>query len=673
MPEKIDSFYEPTEEQLTYIPSEKEKEVVDSVVKKFRMSSDDRDRNFEYFDGRNIYSFIDDSVRRYLTNIDERDGLEDWQARVNDKFTRNKVVAVLGRLVSVLPIAQFSGRGDEDVRKGNLLTNLYEYSEDVDNYERMMIRLLLEAIVKGTAVGYEGVSIKKRKLRNVKGVEDSIKITQDEETETSLPGILVPLEEFYPSSVSLESIEKMPFCFWRKVEPYSVFISKWGNYDKSRFVQAKRRPANEEERPYYLDFVSVDVQEGEVEIIRYYDKENDHYVILANGVWLNPIKTKEENEEVSPLPWNHKQLPFWDMKFEIMGDFFYGNSLPNLLKPMQDVLNVLTNMLLDQSFLTIFPPLLTNGYDSIEDDYLRPGRRTPIDTQGLPISQAMMKLDLGTPSGWHQYILEYTRKIMEESSIDRVSAGAAGVGGRTTAQEIRVAAEGVAAVLGVFGRLVNHGIKRKAFLRGSNILQYWTDPKSPMLRRINGEDGTEEFGKVFNTFKLNNAVLTEGKRGTKIVELYSNKNDLPTKRELQARALVAETDSGTKTEIVALPGEYLRNFLFDIKLVSNPKSEKSKELERALQLEKVRVYMSFFPNIVNVQELAAETAEKMGDDPTKILNPDVFQPPTDPGRETDNGVSTTPTENNANNLARSARGGEQGGADLAALQQNLLG
>lgn len=669
---KIVALFEITDEQRMFKPSAVELSLVSDIYTKFRRSCDDRNRNFEYFDGINLIDYIDDSVRRFNTNFDEREYIEDWQARIHDPFTRNKVLAVLGKVNAVLPIASFKGRGDEDMRKGVILTNLYEYAEEMEEYDEFMLHMLLEAIVKGTAIGYEGVVRKERKLRNVKGTGDNITVTEDKEITTRLPGSIVPLEEFYPSSVGVRTISQMPYCFRRFVLPYASFLQDWDMYEKHQFVQPKRRHAQDEERPYYLDYVSDTVQEGEVELIQFYDKDNDQFVVLANGVWLNPIKDRDERECVSPLPFNHKELPFWEIKFDFFGDFFYGKSLPDRLKSMQDVLNVLTNMLLDQSFLTIFPPLLTNGFDSIEEDYLRPGRRTPIDTQGLPISQAFQKLDLGTPSGWHQYILEYTRKIMEESSLDSVSSGTAGVGGRTTAQEIRTAADGVTSILGIFGRMVNHGLKRKAMLKGANILQFWTDPKSPMIRRILSEDGPEEFNKVFNTFKLDGAVLTDGKRGTKVIEFYASKKDMPTKKELQARSMVSEADSGRKTEIAALPGEYIREFMFDVELVTNPKKETSKEIAQALQLEKVRVYLTFFPNIVDLNELAATTAEKMGDDPTKIFKQDVFQPPVDPGSEQDKGMGMEPKGADASNMVRSAGGG-QADPGMAQLMSAMQG
>lgn len=666
-----------------YNPNEKEREVVSAVISRFRESQSDRDRTFEYFDGDTLIDYINDSVRRFTTNVDEREDIEDWQARIHDPFTRNKVLAILSKVVRVLPIAQFISQGDDDVRKAYILSNLYDFSEDIDDYEELMIYLLLEAIVKGTAIGYEGVDRSSKKVRDIiKGSDDSMTLRVNTITTNRPIGAIVKLEDFYPSSVSIRNIKLMPYCFWRSVIQFSEFREKWSMYEKSKFVQPKRTYAEGEQEPFYNTMLSSDIKEGQVEIIRYYNKVDDEYIILANGTWINPIAisntsgTIEGMEmEISPLPFNHKELPFWDIKFDFFGsDFFYGKSLPDRLKSLQDVLNVLNNMLLDQSFLTIFAPILTAGFDAIEDDYLRPGRRTSVDTQGQPLNQSVMKLDLGTPSGWHQYILEYTRKIMEQSSVDQVSSGQAGVGDRTTAQEIRIAADAVASTLGLFGRVVNYGLKRKATLRGANILQIWTDPTTPHIQRLLGQDGAEEVNKAFNVFKINNTVLTSGKRGTKIIELYADKEDMPKKDELKARALIDEANTGKKIEITALPPDYIRNFMFDVKIVPNQKTETSKDLEKALQLEKVRIYKSFFPNLINDPELAAQTAEKMGDDPTKIFLPEPMGwTPKEENPELESPMSMTPQDNAANNAIRGAQGGEGDAMQMRDLANSMLG
>lgn len=634
-----------------YKPSDKERAVVESVLKKFRTASDERNRNFQYFDGLNLIDYINDAVSRFTTNVDEREGIEDWQARVHDQFTRNKCLAILAKVVKLMPVAEIHGRGEEDFRRAELLSSIYQYAEDADNYEEFMTYFLLESIVKGTAIGYEGVEVKEKIVKDVTGYGDSLKIKKNREVRTNLCAKIVPLEEFYPSSVAIRSIKEMPFCFWAKEMTYDKFQMDYGDM----YAQAANVPmhnsglAGQEDRPFYMDILSTKVSDGNVFVLKYYNQDTDELVMVANGIWLNPMMGADEYQEIQPLPFNHKQLPFFDAKFDFFGsDFFYGKGMPDKLKAMQDVLNVLTNMLLDQSFLTIFPPLLTNGFDSIEDDYLRPGRRTPIDTQGLPINQAFMKLDLGVPSGFHQFILEYTRKIMEESSLDQVSSGTAGGGDRTTAQEIRVAAEGVASILGLWGRQINYSLKRKAWFKTCNAMQFWTDPASPMIAKINGEDGTMEFNKAFNTFKIKGATLTNGKRGIRIIEMYKDSVDMPTKAKLKARGVIATAESGRNVEIVAIPSPYIRDLDADIMLVPNSKSDATKEIEKAIQLEKVQYYLTFFPEKVNKDELFAQTAEKLGDDPTKIGNindkPEQMAP----------GGAGNPASNVANNMTQSA-------------------
>ena len=599
-------------------PSEKEQKVVTSIFYRFRDTQQHRDQPWENFDGLKLVDYISDSTRRYITNVDQRTDIEDWQARVHDPFTRNKTLAVLGKVVQVLPIAEFTGRGEEDFRKGQILTDLYQYSEDLDDYEELMINVLLEAIIKGTAIAYEGHERKETAIRNVSGAGDNIVVTEGKKKTNRLYGTLVPLEDFYPSSVGVRKVKDMPFCFWRTTMPHQEFLMNFAMYARSANVQPKvtmTGDAEGMERPYYLDYISDDVQDGSVEILRYYNQDTDEFIILANGIWLNPLP----GEVISPLPFQHKQLPFWDIRFELYVNFFYGKSLPDKLKSLQDVLNVLTNMLLDQSFLTIFPPILTAGFDSIEDDYLRPGRRTPVDTQGLSLKDQYMKLDLGVPQGWHQFILQYTRKVMEESSMDQVQSGVAGVGGRTTKAEIDTAAAGVTAIIGLFGRLIKYGLKRKALFRAKNILQFWTEANSPMVEQVLGEGGAAKMSKAFNIFKVDNTILTTGKRGLKVIEMYANESDKPTKKQLQAREVISKLTTNGNVEVIAMDAEYIRNFEFDVKLAINSKAEETKDMEKMIQLEKVRIYMSFFPTEVNKVELLAQTAEKLGDDPLKII------------------------------------------------------
>lgn len=605
-------------------PSDNEQKVVTRVLGLFRRTQLDRDRQFAYFDGMTLTTYIEDSVERFNTNLYLRDGMEDWQSGFNDGFTRNKVLSMVGKLIEQLPIASAIPRGEEDILRAQIITDLYQYTEEIDDYENLMSLFVLELLVKGTAIGYEDVEYIKKKIRNVKGKGDNITFTETVTKDCKLYSEIVPLEEYYPATLTLIGVEKQPYSFRRQIMDVAVFKERFGHYKKASLVDGKKSAQTEGGPvPYYYDFIGSEIGEGQVEFIRFYDSMNDEYVMIANGIWLNPIGP---TEEISPLPWNHKEQPFYSAINEPYGLFFYGKSLPNKLSSMQDVLNVLQNMMMDQSFLSIFTPIITAGFEGFEDDYLRPGRRTSIDTGGLSLSQAIMPLQFPTPTGWHQYILEYTRRIMEESSLDRVSQGMAGTGSeRTTAYEVQTAAQGVAAILTMVARYLNGAIKRKAKLRIQNILQFGFQPNATIIPGVLADT---DVNKPFATFNFYNTKMTNGKRGSRILELYRNDSVVPSYDVVNARALVSSGEQRQQVEITAIAPSYIRNVMYDIKLGLDTRREYSSMAEQAMLLQKIQVLAQIGGPRVNLDEPITKLAASMGLDPSKIINEEQPQPDT---------------------------------------------
>jgi hypothetical protein len=665
------------EEDNYYQPSDKEHEVVRKVIGSFRETYDERNKNLQYFDGRNLIEYIEDSARRFYTNVNKRDGIDDWQATIHDPFTHNKVLAFLSKVVKVLPKGTVLSRGTDDKRKGEILSKLYDYSEDADDYEEFMIFALFEAIEKGTVICYEGYSKNKRSVRDITGYDEDgeMQIEENEIEENKLFSSIVPIEEFYPESTSIRNVKDMNYCFWSETMPFTKFQSDYGEYSNAEYVEPFSGDVEGEEVPDHKRNLEATVHEGEVRVIKYYNKQTDEYIIIANTIWLNPLN----NEVVSPLPWNHKELPFFNIKFDFFGsDFFYGKSLPDKLKNLQDVLDALTNMMLDQSFLTIFAPILTTGQTNVEEDYLKPGRRINVDTQGMKLNESFMKLDLGAPSGWHQYILEYMRSIMEESSVDQVSQGVAGVGGRTTAKEIQKASEAVEALLGLFGKMINYGVKRKVRFRVKNIQQFWTDENTPIMQKIVGGE-VQDTKDAFNIIELDNSRLSDGRTGTTMINMISDKDDMPSKEKQKSKREILEKESGKNIELITLTPDYIRDTKFDVKIGIDQSRESSKEINKALALEETRVLMSMFPEIVNSENLATNLVEAYDGDPEKMLNLGGQQDlrsmlaQQGGGSDVNQQMSQNPQGDVSNNMVRGMTGGESNSNELRQLQNSLTG
>lgn len=194
---------------------------------------------------------------------------------------------------------------------------------------------------------------------------------------------------------------------------------------------------------------------------------------------------------------------------------------------------------------------------------------------------------------------------------------------------------------------------------------------SPMVEMVGGEGASGEAKKAFNTFKIDSAVLSNGKRGSKIIEIYKNKEDMPTAVEQKVKSDLYEITNNRKIEYVAVAADYIPNMDIDIKLVPSTKNDANKDMEKALALEKVRVYLSFFPDMVNKQELLADLAEKMGDNPAKIIAENILNPQKDENNKMmDKGVQTQPQGNTAQNAVGSMGGGRN---EMAQLSSEMLG
>lgn len=625
MKDKVTLYEILTKDGTIFKPSDKEMEIVTQTFDLFRRSQQTRDQSFAYFDGMNLTTYIEDSVERFNTNLFLREGMDDWQAGFNDGFTRNKVLSIVGKLVEQLPIASAIPRGEEDVLRAQIITDLYTYTEELDDYSNFMSMFILELIVKGTAIGYEDIETVNKKVRDISGEGENATVTEKEYKTMKFYSALVPIEEYYPTNLNTIGVERQQSAFWRKILPMTKFLELFGKYEKSKIVQEKTSIRRTDAAvPYYSSYISEDVQDGLIETLRYYDSLNDEYIILANGIWLNPVGS---GEDISPLPWDHKEQPFYSAINEPFGEFFYGKSLPNKLSSMQDILNVMQNMIMDQSMLTIFTPMIMAGFDDIEDDWLRPGRRLSIDTGGLKLQESVLPLQFPTPTGWHEFILEYTRRIMEEASLDRVSQGQAGTGAeRTTAYEIQTAAQGVAAILTMVARYLNGAIKRKSKLRIKNILQFGFDPKRPFVPGIMADKDTTG---PFSTFTFANTKLSDGSRGTRLLELYADSSKLPSNERQDARSQLTSLERGNKVEVTAISPEYIRDVDFDIKLALDPYRENSSIAEQGLLLQQIQILAQVGGDRVNLDEPITRLAIAMGMDPSKIINEEEPQPAED--------------------------------------------
>ena len=598
-----------------YLPSAKADEVIKNTWNRFSDIRNNRDSNHRWFgktrDGtyRNLITYINTMEKRWNSDGIPRVNLEDWQASVFKPETRNKVLTILSAVAQQRPRMKFKGREKSDYMRELVIGDMYDWSEDTDNGDEMALYTMLDAIIHGTAIRYEGYEDCKKVIKELKPGEDGYdlyNLDYDEKVviEKKVVTKEVQLQDFYFGSMMTRRMDEQPDCVWRKLMRFNDFKTEFAGWPNAKYVLPGGDLTDE---TYFAAFTSGEIREKDsdlVEVIRYYSKETDEFIILANGVWVNPLS----KSKVCPLPFAHKELPFFSVLFEPMSSTFpYGKALPDKMLGEQDAINALYNMMLDQTFVSIHPLLVTGDEDVLDDIDLTPNS---INYVGADV-QNILEIKRTPPQQAHFNMIKMLQSSIEQSSVDSIQQGSASEA--KTATAVREAAGAASRSFLLFLSFVFHGYKRKAKLRVGNILQFLTSPS--ILNKVMGDDGEERFDEAFQAFKVSNVSLSNGKQGERIIELVDRETltDKYNNREKERTELEAQNIE----RFYILP-DYIRTFDYDVEGIEGSTIKETEDVEQALFLQWTQQAMTLFGDMMNREALFDEFMMKFKKDPRKF-------------------------------------------------------
>lgn len=574
---------------LTKVPSLKQQEVIFKTMARFRAMEFNNDtKPYRWFGVRRDGSYltkvdyINYCRKRWNSQGIPLKDLAPWQASFFKPESRNKVIAVLSQLAELRPMPFFFGTEKNDYIKSSLHQDIYNWSEEQDDGEESLIYQMLEAATVGTAIIFEGYWENIRVMREVMDLDmatGEAKINEIRKVERKLYSEIIPLEDAYFGDMKKRRMREQPDFAWRSVKRMGDFKSEFGHLPAAKNVL----PGGQIEKGmYYFEFLSQELRDCDndlVEVIRYFNREADEMIIIANGVWLNPLK----GDVTMPLIWKHKELPFYKIIFEpFASNFACGKSLIDKLGPENDALNALYNMMMDGTFLSIRPIILFGGVDPVEDMDLIPGR---LEYVGGDMEQMKQVQFPGPGPG----AFSMAAKIEESMSKSSVSPTQQGVpeGGRVTATAVLEAKENAVKLLSLFLKFIYFAIRDKGRLRGSNILQFMFRPTE--VRQIAGEEGEKKYQEIFQQFRIDNTTLFDGKQGTRLIRVRGVDESVPTKEELLFEKEVFGAD------VASIPENFFESYKFDVKIVGDQSFKLTIGLRRALELEWQKHVAELYP------------------------------------------------------------------------------
>lgn len=523
--------------------------------------------------------------------------------------TRNQVIGILSKIANLRMKPSFEGVEGFDLVKATLLKDLFEHWRRMANRKITNFWQFFYTVVNGTCIVFTAYNNKKRKVKNITMHDPDTGKTafkEEELDESDVEDTICNLEDIYIPKIWEPNMQQQDELIWKTLMKWDDFKNAFKNYTNVSFVV----PGNQfADSSIFAEFLSYDVKGSEfVEVIKYFNVPEDQYAIIANGVLLNPIKNESDEEEVCPLPWNHKKLPFSKTIFEpLEPNFFYGMPLPQKVKSPQEALNKMWELYLEREVRAIGAPILTNDPSMEFGLEMKPGRFYQV--QGDPVNQ-YRELQISGASPSFQNALNNLVGIIQRTGSGGTFSSPPSKQPRTATEAAQVAQQREETG-GLYFLFYQDLLEQKVWLTLKNIIQFYTAEKTEKII------GTRKFLKIISLTETKLFGGGMGNHEIRITETPASADEL--RKEAYLRSLIKKE----RVEIIEVTPQALQQLNFDIKI--GFEVENSPEMERALYLDYVTTLVNLFAptGLLSMKKLLYRTVEKFNEQISDVVEENI--------------------------------------------------
>jgi len=581
------------ENTIEYRPSREAEDLLNKIKLRYQDAVTQRSASYRQLNDRSINQFLDDNRDLFNGYVPEWASSEDeWKSKAFKKKTRHKVIATVAAWISASIGVDFSAFDEDeelDSTMSKVIDDVYTWSLERESFDMKELSAYMALAIDGTSCLHEEIACDRRVVKDIQSIDfETGKIKWEEVERTIFKGCRadnVPIDEMYLGDVFEPDIQQQPFIIRRKLtthENASRFFDKYDNWDKvnpgTGFFLSNEGTLTDNE------IESIDPDDNNVEVIWYYDKYEDIFSIVVQGVLLT--------DPEYPFPFPHKEYPFVWQIGEPFGDerFAYGNAIPNVNRDDQLLTNDLWRLFIDATKLKIMPPLITDDPELLSTDIIIPGMQTLRGHDSVVETIAEVVKGIGQSEF---NLLAMVEGQQDENTIDPMVTGKLAQGD-PTATEVRAVVGSAQRLQGFQEQFIGNIHVQHAHLRIPNIL--W------MLST------SEAYEKVVK----DNIKTPSGKTGKRKI-LFVKAQEIPSSADI----LKMEVKAKEKEEYIYVDKDSVNDYRFHISISPAPKPRRTSTQKILRILQKYRMYAAD-PGI-DQHARSKMLVEAFGDDPEEML------------------------------------------------------
>lgn len=537
------------------------------------------------------------------------DEMNSWRSRALKPVVRNKCISIAAHATARLifpKVFAYDELSDTQEDAAQVMRDLMEWTGDQANYANTSLRAVITALTDPVSIIYTEYgevyrNVKKEKVSGTWKYEAML-----DETLSGFKDEMCPCDEMFIENFYESDWQKQGWLIRRKVYGYQLGEAKYKNlYKNWQHVRPGVQLIYNDANQSFYQVYDTNMRQYDVEEVTYWNKSLDVKIIMVNGVMLT--------EPDAPNPRNDKLYPFAVFGYELINNrCAYYKSLAFKLQQDANIVNTLYPMIIDGTYLQIFPAMVQTGGEMIGSDVIVPGAVTNLADPNADLRVVQSTNPNGLKIGFET--LQAVDESLQESAENPVT-GTNTQPGDTTAYEISRIEQNAATVLGLFIKMISQYVKAYGTLRMGDILQY--------LTIVDVDKITDKPDLVYKTFLLHDK-QTNGKAKSRKIQFSGDMpaEDISEGEGLQMSYDVLESQGGTdsNTELYKVNPELFRNLKYMLTIDADVLNPRSEDLERAFDLE---TYDRLIANPMADQEEALRlllmTNPKTKKDPDKFV------------------------------------------------------
>lgn len=557
-----------------YAPTDDEKEVRQMILRQFSlgyltMYKPRREFNDMSVMGRMTVDQM--SFNTYQPNngdSPEGDLINGWRSNAIRPIVRNKCISIAAHATAQLifpKVFSYNGQSEAQEDAARVMRDLIEWSADQSKYTDTSLNAIISALFNPASIYYSEYG---EVYRNVKREvdEETGKWKVEKMLDEDLSGFKdtpVPCDELYIENFYESDMQKQGWLIWRRVIGYDLASAKYGDRPNWKYVKPGVQLIYNDANQTFYESYDDTMRTESVEEVIYWNKKMDLKLIMVNGVLL----TSSDN----PNPRNDKLYPFIKFFYENMdeGKCFYGKSLAFKMQSDANIVNTLYPMIIDGTYLSVFPPMVNFGSETIGSDVIIPGGVTQLSDPNSKLNPIVVSQNIKQGM---DTLLE-VEKSVSESSEESIMNGQQ-PGPDTTAYEISRLEQNSNTVLGLFLKMIASYVRQYGRLRIGDILQY--------LTILDADKITDDLKLIYKNFMVKGSSKNESKK----IEFTDEMPDEMTEDEMMGKSYeIKGKEDMLGMEITKVNPKLFRELCYMLVVSPDVLHPRSDDLERAMKLE----------------------------------------------------------------------------------------